>query len=219
VTRLPLFPLATVLFPGLLLPLHVFEERYRALVGDLIDGPDESRAFGVVAIREGREVGSDGISSLHPVGCLADLRQIERHPDGRFDIVATGARRFRIDDIDATSRPYLLADVTFLDEPDGEAPDVVARIVAVVWAAYRKALSGMPPEDPNELPDDPAVLSYLIAAATILDLSDKQRLLEQPDTTSRLRCELAYLRREVALLRLLPSLPATELTREAVSPN
>jgi Lon protease-like protein len=219
VTRLPLFPLATVLFPGLLLPLHVFEERYRTMVRDLIDGPEESRAFGVVAIREGREVGSEAFGSLHQVGCLADLRQIEPRPDGRFDIVATGARRFRIDDLDAASRPYLLADVTFLDEPDGEAPDVVARIVTVVWGAYRKALTGTPPEDPSELPDDPAVLSYLVAAATILDLNDKQRLLEQPDTTSRLRRELAYLRRELALLRLLPSLPATELTREAVSPN
>jgi Lon protease-like protein len=219
VTRLPLFPLATVLFPGLLLPLHVFEERYRAMVRDLVAGPEESRAFGVVAIREGREVGAESLRSVHPVGCLADLRQVEPHPDGRFDIVATGARRFRIDAVDSAARPYLLADVTFLDEPDGDAPDVVARIVRAVWGAYRKALTGTPPDESDEVPDDPAVLSYLVAAATILDLSDKQRLLEQPDTTSRLRRELAFLRRELALLRLLPSLPATELTREAVSPN
>ena len=64
-TRLPLFPLGTVLFPGLLLPLHIFEERYRQLVRDLLVGPHESRAFGVVAIREGREVGADGIRALH----------------------------------------------------------------------------------------------------------------------------------------------------------
>jgi Lon protease-like protein len=219
VTRLPLFPLGTVLFPGLLLPLHVFEDRYRTLVRDLIDGPEESRTFGVVAIREGREVGSDGVASLHPVGCLADLRQIEPHADGRFDIVATGARRFRIESVDATSRPYLQAEVEFLDEPDGEAASLLARNVTVMWGAYRRALTGTPPDDPDELPDDPAVLSYLVAAATILDLGDKQRLLEEPDTTSRLRRELAVLRREVAMLRLLPSLPAVELTREAVSPN
>ena len=218
-TRLPLFPLGTVLFPGLLLPLHVFEDRYRALVRDLVDGPEDARAFGVVAIREGREVGTDGIRSLHPVGCLADLRQIAPHADGRFDIVATGARRFRIESIDATSRPYLQAEVEFLDEPDGEAATVLARTVASVWGAYRQALTGSPPDDPDELPHDPVVLSYLVAAATILDLGDKQRLLEEPDTTSRLRRELAILRREAVVLRLLPSLPAVELARAAVSPN
>jgi Lon protease-like protein len=219
VTRLPLFPLGTVLFPGLLLPLHVFEDRYRALVRDLVDAPEESRGFGVVAIREGREVGDGGIRSLHPVGCLADLRQVEPHPDGRFDIVATGARRFRIDSVDATSRPYLQAEIEYLDEPDGDAADGLARTVAVLWGAYRQALTGKSPEDADELPAEPVVLSYLVAAATILDLSDKQRLLEEPDTTSRLRRELAILRREAIVLRLLPSLPAVELTRAAVSPN
>jgi uncharacterized protein len=219
VTRLPLFPLGTVLFPGLLLPLHVFEDRYRALVRDLVDAPEEARGFGVVAIREGREVGDGGIRSLHPVGCLADLRQVEPHPDGRFDIVATGARRFRIDSVDATSQPYLQADVEFLDEPDGDAADVLARTVAMLWGAYRQALTGRRPEDTDELPDEPVVLSYLVAAATILELSDKQRLLEEPDTTSRLRRELSILRREAIVLRLLPSLPAVELTRAAVSPN
>jgi uncharacterized protein len=219
VTRLPLFPLGTVLFPGLLLPLHVFEDRYRALVRDLVDAPEEARGFGVVAIREGREVGDGGIRSLHPVGCLADLRQVEPHPDGRFDIVATGARRFRIDSVDATSQPYLQAEIEYLDEPDGEAADVLARTVAMLWGAYRQALTGRRPEDTDELPDEPVVLSYLVAAATILDLSDKQRLLEEPDTTSRLRRELAILRREAMVLRLLPSLPAVELTQAAVSPN
>jgi Lon protease-like protein len=219
VTRLPLFPLGTVLFPGLLLPLHVFEDRYRALVRDLVDAPEESRGFGVVAIREGREVGDGGIRSLHPVGCLADLRQVEPHPDGRFDIVATGARRFRIDSVDATSQPYLQAEVEFLDEPDGDAATVLAGTVAMLWGAYRQALTGTRPEDADELPDEPVVLSYLVAAATILELRDKQRLLEEPDTTSRLRRELAILRREAIVLRLLPSLPAVELTRTAVSPN
>jgi Lon protease-like protein len=219
VTRLPLFPLGTVLFPGLLLPLHVFEDRYRTLVRDLVEGPEEERVFGVVAIREGREVGDGGIRSLHPVGCLADLRQVEPHPDGRFDIVATGARRFRIDSVDAMSRPYLQAEVEFLHEPDGEAAPVLARTVASVWGAYRQALTGTSPEDADELPDDPSVLSYLVASATILDLADKQRLLEEPDTTSRLRRELAILRREAVVLRLLPSLPAVELARAAVSPN
>jgi uncharacterized protein len=219
VTLLPLFPLGTVLYPGLLLPLHIFEDRYRALVRDLVDGPEETRVFGVVAIREGREVGEGGIRSLHEVGCLADLRQVEPHADGRFDIVATGVRRFRIHSVDATSKPYLQAEIEFLDEPEGEAATVLARAVTSLWGAYRQVLTGSPPDDPDELPDDPGVLSYLVAAATVLDLGDKQKLLEDADTTSRLRRELALLRREAVVLRLLPSLPAVELTRTAVNPN
>jgi Lon protease-like protein len=219
VTVLPLFPLGTVLYPGLLLPLHIFEDRYRALVRDLIDGPEETRVFGVVAIREGREVGDGGIRSLHEIGCLADLRQVEPHADGRFDIVATGVRRFRIDSVDATSKPYLQAEIEFLGEPEGEAATVLAQAVTSLWGAYRQVLTGSPPDDLDELPDDPGVLSYLVAAATVLDLGDKQKLLEDADTTSRLRRELALLRREAMVLRLLPSLPAVELTRTAVSPN
>lgn len=214
--RLALFPLGTVLFPGLLLPLHVFEDRYRTLVRDLVDGPDDDRAFGVVAIREGREVGADGVRALHTVGCLAKLRQVEPYADGRFDLVTNGTRRFRVGALDE-SGPYLRAEVDFLDEPEGEAAAVLARSVGAVWQAYRRVLTGSNPED--ELPTEPAALSYLVASGTILDLGDKQRLLEAPDTTTRLRSELAILRREAALLRLLPSLPAVELTRTSVSPN
>jgi Lon protease-like protein len=223
---LPLFPLGTVLFPGLLLPLHVFEDRYRAMMRDLIEGPDGERVFGVVAIREGREVGADGVRALHAVGCLARLRQVEPYADGRFDVVGTGTRRFVVGSLDETG-PYLRAQVEFLDEPEGAAAPIVARSVRSVWNAYRAALTrpgpdrgdemGMGPE--RELPADPAVLSYLVAASAILDLTDKQRLLEAPDTTTRLRAELAILRREAALLRLLPSLPAVHLTRTVVSPN
>ena len=107
---LPLFPLGTVLFPGLVLPLHVFEERYRRLVRDLVAEPEAERRFGVIAIREGREVGSDGVRALHPVGCIARLRRVDPYDDGRFDILSTGSQRFRLDEVD-TSLPYLRGDV------------------------------------------------------------------------------------------------------------
>jgi Lon protease-like protein len=217
--QLPLFPLGTVLFPGLLLPLHVFEDRYRALVRDLVDGPEQAREFGVVAIRQGREVGADGVRALYDVGCLAQLRQVEPYADGRFDLVTTGARRFRIDRLVADdARPYLRADVELLDEPTGEAAESLASSVGSVFEAYRTTLTRGGPAA-EALPADPTTLSYLVAALAVLDLSDRQALLAAPDTTSRLRLELATLRREAALLRLLPSLPAVELTRAAVSPN
>ena len=212
---LPLFPLGTVLFPGLVLPLHVFEERYRRLVRDLVTEPEAERQFGVVAIREGREVGSDGVRALHPVGCIARLRRVDPYDDGRFDILSTGTQRFRLDEVD-TSLPYLRGDVEILDEPAGESPAPLAGVVASAFDAYRRALGATASA---ELPEEPQSLSYLVAATMVLELSDKQRLLEAPDTTDRLRRELRLLRRETALLGLLPSLPGVELTRVPSSPN
>ncbi len=212
--RLALFPLGTVLIPGMLLPLHIFEERYRQLVRDLLVAPHDSRAFGVVAIREGREVGSDGVRALHGIGCVARLRRVEPYDDGRFDIVTSGSQRFRLVALDE-SRPYLQGDVELLGEPDGErAPDRATR-VAAAYADYRKALGAA--ED--EHADDARALSYSVAAGAVLDLTEKQRLLELPDTASRLAAELVLLRREITLLSVLPSLPAVELTRLPASPN
>lgn len=213
--RIPLFPLGTVLFPGLLLPLHVFERRYRDLVRDLLTAPHDQRRFGVVAIREGREVGADGIRALYPVGCVARLRRVDPYDDGRFDIVSTGAQRFRLLSVD-TALPYLRAEVELLDEAPGEAADAAAAGVRALFDVYRRAVGAQPAED---LPTEPDVLSYLVAATMVLDLPDRQILLEQPDTTLRLRQELRLLRRETALLGLLPSLPGVELTRVAASPN
>lgn len=213
--RIPLFPLGTVLFPGLLLPLHVFERRYRDLVRDLLTAPDEQRRFGVVAIREGREVGADGIRALYPVGCVARLRRVDPYDDGRFDIVSTGAQRFRLLSVD-TALPYLRAEVELLDEAPGEAADAAAAGVRALFEVYRRAVGAQPADD---LPTEPDVLSYLVAATMVLDLPDRQILLEQPDTTLRLRQELRLLRRETALLGLLPSLPGVELTRVVASPN
>jgi len=220
--RLPLFPLGTVLYPGLLMPLHIFEERYRTLVADLSGLPaDAPRRFGVIAIREGREADEDGVRALYQVGCTADVRQVEPLPDGRFDLVTTGSRRFRLSRVDRT-RPYLTGEVEYLDEPPGEAAAVLAESVARWYRAYRDLLlaaRGQPPRESAQLPTDPVVLSYLVAAAMVLDLSDKQLLLEASDGAARLRAELALLRRETTMLARLPSLPGADLARQAVSRN
>src|SRR5215472_16940096 len=115
---LPLFPLGTVLFPGLLLPLHIFEERYRQLVRDLRDGP-EPRRFGVIAIRQGRETGVAGIRALYEIGCTATLRQVQELEDGTCDIVTVGTDRFRLTGLD-DSRPYLQGKVYLLPEEIGD---------------------------------------------------------------------------------------------------
>jgi Lon protease-like protein len=216
--RLPLFPLGSVLFPGLLMPLHIFEDRYRELVSDLLALPEEAREFGIVAIREGRETGVDGITALYEVGCTARLRQVEAYDDGRYDIVTTGATRFRLHGLD-DSRAYFQGDVELLDEPPGdEEATVVADGVRRLFGRYRAVLTGDGDES-QELPSDPGVLSYLVAAAMILDLADKQALLAAPDVSSRLHAELDLLRRETRILRDLQMLPAVELTRSPISPN
>ena len=137
---LPLFPLGTVLYPGLPLPLHIFEPRYRQLVRDLLDGPQPGR-FGVIAIRKGRETGVDGVSALYEIGCTATLRQIAKYEDGRFDIVTVGSQRFRLAGLD-DSRPYLQAEVELLEESTGDraAAALAAGAVQRAFGSYVEAL-------------------------------------------------------------------------------
>jgi hypothetical protein len=102
---LPLFPLHTVLCPGIALPLHIFEPRYRAMVRHCLQ-TDEP--FGVVWIREGREVGS-GELSVAAVGTVAQIREADRRVDGRYDLIAVGTGRFRIEEVFTDRAPYLVA--------------------------------------------------------------------------------------------------------------
>ncbi|GAA5196749.1 LON peptidase substrate-binding domain-containing protein [Rugosimonospora acidiphila] len=223
--ELPLFPLGTVLFPGLVLPLHVFEERYRALVRRLTDRPEgEPREFGVVAIERGWEVdhhaGSSTSLTLHQIGCTAQIRQVTEHPDGQFDLVTVGHRRFRIEQVDADAEPYLVAKVTWLDEPEDSAK-AADRLVPGVLELFQRYLRLMRPDREGEqLPEDATVLSHLVAATTALPLADRQALLASPDTTSRLRAERAMLHREVALLQRVRAVPVpmSELA-VSTSPN
>jgi hypothetical protein len=218
--RLPLFPLSTVLYPGLQLPLHIFEERYRQLVGDLTGGAEQPAAFGVIAISSGREAGQ-AQPGLYDVGCTATLRHVEALPDGRFDILTTGTRRFRLHEVDASGM-YLVGEVTYLDEEPGEDAAALARATTAAYLDYVDRMlssAGQAPRTNQELPTDPLLLSYLVAAAMVLDLRDKQQLLSEPNAATRLRAELALLRRERQLLTHLPSLPGTDLIGRGQSLN
>jgi Lon protease-like protein len=218
---LPLFPLGTVLYPGLLLPLHIFEDRYRQLVRDLLDGP-EPRRFGVIAIRKGRETGVAGISSLHEIGCTATLRQVAEHDDGRFDLVTVGTQRFRLLELD-DSRPYLQGEVDLLAEDAGDeaAAHVAAEAVRRGFRGYLDALTarGATQVSVPDLPADPVQLSYLVAASVIIDLGDQQALLAEPDAAARLAAERALLSRETTMLRSLTSTPAPDLRNTPYNPN
>jgi len=114
--ELPLFPLNSVLCPGIALPLHIFEERYRELVRHCIDS---SSPFGIVLIREGREVGTGAIS-FTGIGTIAEIRDAGRYEDGRYDLLVVGTRRFEIRRVLSGRRPYLMAEVDVLEESIGD---------------------------------------------------------------------------------------------------
>jgi Lon protease-like protein len=218
---LPLFPLGTVLFPGMLLPLHIFEDRYKELVRDLLEGP-EPRRFGVIAIKKGRETGVEGVSSLYEVGCTATLRETEGNDDGGYEVVAVGTQRFRLDAVDE-SRAYLQGEVEFLaeDEGDSAAAGRAAHLVAEAFQAYLDVLTaqGLAQVNVPEVPEEPVLLSYLVAASMIIDLPDRQALLAQPDSLSRLTAERAMLVHETTMLQTLTARPAPDLRYAPYNPN
>jgi Lon protease-like protein len=218
---LPLFPLGAVLYPGMVLPLHVFEDRYRQLVRDLLDG-SEPRQFGVIAIRKGRETGIDGVQSLYEVGCAATLRRVEQHSDGRFDLVTVGTQRFRLLSLDETL-PYLQGEIELLtdDEVDEAAAGALVLAVQVAFRAYLDALTewGGATVRVEDLPAEPVLLSYVVAAAMVIDLPERQSLLAEPDALARLNAQRALLSRETAMLRTTTSRPAPDLRYTPYNPN
>jgi Lon protease-like protein len=218
---LPMFPLSTVLFPGMRLPLHIFEPRYRQLVADLLEEP-EPRRFGVIAIRKGRETGVDGVEALHEVGCVATVRQVEPSEDGRYDLLTVGAERFRLLSLDK-SLPYLRGEIESLPDETGE-PQEAAYATRRVQEAFRGYLNVLVDRGGGvisvaDLPDEPLLLSYIVAAAMIIDLPDRQSLLAAPDALARLKAERSLLTREIGMLRATTSRPAPDFRYESFSQN
>jgi uncharacterized protein len=228
-TLLPLFPLSTVLFPGMRLPLHIFEERYRVLAAELGERPEAERRFGVIAIRQGREVGADGITALYETGCVTAVRQIVPHADGRFDLGTVGAERFRLLRVD-DSRPYFQGEVELLgedDTPDAAAPgaaDALAFATRRVQEGFRAYLNALADRGGGvisiaDLPDEPLLLSYVVGAAMIIDLPERQSLLTAPTALDRLKQERSLLVRETAMLRATTSRPAPDYAFQQFSQN
>lgn len=240
---LPLFPLSTVLFPGMRLPLHIFEERYRKLAADLLAGP-EPRRFGVIAIRSGREVGTDQVAAVYEIGCVATVRDITEHPDGRFDLRAVGTNRFRLVRlVQDAAAPYFQGEIELLPDDAGapgagtagtdaagtdtaEAADGTgaAGAVSQVQTGFRGYLNALADQGGGvisiaDLPGEPVLLSYVVAAAMIIDLPERQSLLAAPDAVRRLQRERSLLARETAILRATTSRPAPDYAHEQFSPN
>ena len=213
----PLFPLGTVLMPGATLPLHIFEPRYRQLTVDLVTGAVPDKEFGIVAVREGFTPDDDGIAALHTVGCTAELRDVRRLPDGRYDIVTRGTRRFQLLDLDAESKPYLMGSVEFLPDarpkptstagpptsPACSAPPPAPPTNVTARRRGRRATGPSPPTTPRPPPSPTCS-----PPTACCPMADRQRLLEQTSPTERLRMVRALLARETGLLAQLRAVPA-----------
>ncbi|UDY22471.1 LON peptidase substrate-binding domain-containing protein [Nocardioides sp. Kera G14] len=217
---LPMFPLNSVLYPGVSVPLHVFEDRYRALVHHLlrIEDPAE-RVFGTVAIREGYEVGDHGAQSLYRVGVRLQLTEVEAHPDGSFDIVALGRDRIRLDGL-MTNGEFPVGEVSDRPAPTVDVPEDVLTRARATFTAYRAAVTDLR-GDPYSglLPKDAEYLSWTLAAVAPLPLAERQTLLEADDAGERIALVTDYLRSELEAINVIPSLPATEVARTRWSPN
>ena len=215
-----MFPLNAVLFPGVSVPLTIFEDRYRALVHHLLRVQDPAeRIFGSVGIREGYEVGDHGAQSLYRVGCRVQLTEVEPHPDGTFDIVAVGLERIELERLD-TSGTVPVGHVVERAEPAGLVPEEVLERARATFSAYRMALTDIR-SDPytGSLPKDASYLSWTLAAVAPLPMQERQALLEAEDATERLVMVTDLLRTELRAMNVIPSLPATEVARTRWSPN
>lgn len=183
-TAIPMFPLGSVLLPGMPLPLHVFEPRYQALVHDCLEGTAE---FGVVLIERGSEVGGGDVRT--DVGTVARIVEAARFDDGRWAIGAVGVRRVRIDSW-LPDDPYPRAEVSEWPDADEEEPD--AEALAPVAARFRRVLAlaaelgvRVPPAT-VELADEPVVAVLQMSGAAPLGPADRQALLRAPGAASRL---------------------------------
>ena len=213
--EIPLFPLGVVLFPHMPLPLRIFEERYRTMMRDC---EEQGTTFGIVAIREGVE--AFGPTTPHQVGTLAQLRRVERLDDGGYNLLVVGASRFRVLGT-SRQRPYMTGTVEYLADHSGDGPATahLARAVAEAFGGYANRLRQLADQSPAELdlPEDPELLSYLVAATMQVETQHKQRLLETDSAQERLVDCLRLLRREAVLLDR--SLARRELPVAPVSAN
>ena len=189
--ELPLFPLNLVLFPGMPLPLHIFEERYKAMIGDCLRN---NSPFGVSLIRSGQEVGSP--AEPFTTGTTARVLRSELLEQGRMNILTKGERRYEIIEI-TQEEPHVAALVKLLDEPVGEG---FTGVSAELTEEYTRLIRGLTTLSGGymsdvTIPEDPVELSYMIAANLDAPTPLRQELLEVPTAADRLNRLIPLLRR------------------------
>jgi Lon protease-like protein len=189
--RLPIFPLSVVLFPGISLPLHIFEPRYKRMLADCLQ---DDRRFGITPVDREAELPEPG-----SVGCVAEVRVNQELPDGRSNIVVLGGSRFVLSRVLEEQHPYLTAAVDPLeDDTDDQVPSEDVSELRILFSRYftvLRELNDVVAEEPA-LPDSASDLSFHIAGMIECDLGIKRRLLADRSPAGRIK----------ALILLLPVL-------------
>jgi Lon protease-like protein len=219
--ELALFPLNTVLFPGMPLHLHIFEPRYKQMIGECVA---EKKPFGVVLIRSGQEVG-DALTETHEIGTMARVTQVQRLPNGEMNIATVGQERFRIARTH-TQKPYLtgVVDEYPLLLNDSAQVRGLARGLSTMMTNYLRIYAQIGDTEPDAgipvLPTDPLSIAFLTAVTIKVPIDDKQALLGVPDLQTLLHVERKMLARELAILRhLVAEGPRWRDTVHLFSPN
>ena len=200
VLQLSLFPLNVVLFPGMPMPLHIFEERYKSMIGECVD---REEPFGIILIKEGQEVGEP--AEPVRVGTTARIIQVERLEEGRLNIMTRGEKRFEVVEI-AQQMPHLIGRVRYLEEEPGEEPVPAIGEVQEAYNLFLRNLTALSGgwTAQADVPGDPVILSFAVASslASGIDLPRdvKQELLELPTAGQRLEKLLPLLNRGNELL-------------------
>ena len=199
--EIPLFPLNVTLFPDMTLPLHIFEQRYRTMMKDIMGG---DKLFGVVLIKSGPEVGGSAVP--YSIGTTATVETTKTLDDGRLNISTKGVDRFRIKNI-IRNTPYLFAHVDIIPEDtniDLEAHQSLVEEVRALTREYVKGLVGLEGGwmQSVSLPDTGNSLSYFIASVLRVDANLKQQLLEIPGTVDRFKQEAIILREQVKKVQI-----------------
>lgn len=199
--EIPLFPLRAVLFPGMVLPLHIFEERYKQMINLCLQ---ERQPFGVVLIKEGGEVGERPLP--YDVGTMATIKSANVLEDDKLDIVAVGLNRFRIERL-VTTQAYLSAEVSEFPIQEGshEAAAALARRVRPRFLEYVNLLDKAAnlKLKMNEVPEEPETVAALVAIAMQIELRDKQRIIEMEKVEDMLKAEIGFLAREHMILNFV----------------
>lgn len=178
--RLPLFPLSVVLFPGAILPLHIFEPRYRRMLADCLEGDGR---FGILPVSPGGTVPPAGT-----IGCVAEIAQVQPLPDGRSNIITRGGERVRLVAVVDAGTPYYMGEVEpVLDDAESDPGTDQLAALRALHARYAELLQRVTDREAEvgELPDDPVEASFVAAGLVECELPRKQRMLATRSTAER----------------------------------
>jgi ATP-dependent Lon protease len=188
--EIPLFPLPNlVLFPHIVVPLHIFEERYKLMINGCIEGDE---VFGLVMLRAGAD--DENEETIHRVGVTARIVEVERLDEGRMNILCEGERRFRIYRL-THQNPFWKGAVDFMEDDERNATEALYEQVAELYRSVVNLSAKLSGSQEAELvlPDSATDLSYMVSYVLDIDSEEKQKLLEMDSTAERLRMLLAHL--------------------------